>query len=476
LSGEPLVSAPQAPPSPQLNLFGHAPTVYLLVIPVKDIPTDIGTNTKNGMLPIGTYSLVENGADMDLRELKALELAARAKIRLHGLTWLVPSQSSSRTYRVSLDPDQCDCEDWLLRQAPCKHVIAARLVRERDHDGKDPGVVVDAVPKKKTYAQNWPAYNLAQTTEKRRLQVLLADLCGGFPEPPHDKRGRKPISLSDRLFTVCFKVYCGMSIRRGHCDMLDAHERGYLSRPLHYSKVSALFTDPELTVPLRELVLRSALPLAVVETDFAVDSSGFSTSKFVRWFDEKYGVERSGHDWVKVHICVGVKTGVTAAVEIRDRDANDSPLLPPLVNATAEHFKVREVSADKGYLSVENVETIAKAGGLPFIAPKSNTTGNAGGLFERMFHYYQYRREDFLSHYHKRSNVESVFSAVKRKFGDAVRSRNETAMVNESLAKFVCNNLCCVILSQIELGIEADFWPKDDADQPRDVIRLPTRA
>src|SRR5581483_2255933 len=93
-----------------------------------------------------------------------------------------------------------------------------------------------------------------------------------------------------------------------------------------------------------------------------------------------------------------------------------------------------------------------------FIPPKSQTTGRAGGLFERMYHYYQFRREEFLRHYHKRSNVESTFSAVKRKFGDALRSRADVAMVNEALCKFIAHNLCCVILSQIELGIEAAFW------------------
>src|SRR5205085_3162141 len=101
------------------------------------------------------------------------------------------------------------------------------------------------------------------------------------------------------------------------------------------------------------------------------------------------------------------------------------------------------------------------AGGVPFIAPKVNTTGAAGGLFEKMFHYYQYRREEFLQHYHKRSLVESVFGAVKRKFGDSVRSKTPVAMKNEVLAKLVCHNLCCVILSQLELGIEAEFWRQD---------------
>jgi hypothetical protein len=174
---------------------------------------------------------------------------------------------------------------------------------------------------------------------------------------------------------------------------------------------------------------------------------------------------------VKVHISTGVRTNIVTAVEIKGRDAHDCPILPDLVATTAKNFTIGDVSGDKGYLSVENVETIAAHGGEPFIAPKTNTTGNAGGLFERMYHFYQYRREEFLKHYHQRSNVESTFSAVKRKFGDALRSRNPVAMVNEALAKFICQNLCCVIRSQIELGIEAEFWT-DRPTEERDILPL----
>ena len=38
------------------------------------------------------------------------------------------------------------------------------------------------------------------------------------------------------------------------------------------------------------------------------------------------------------------------------------------------------------------------------------------------------------------------------------------------LAKLVCNNLCCVILSQIELGIEAEFWQNDGDGEERPSI------
>lgn len=195
-----------------------------------------------------------------------------------------------------------------------------------------------------------------------------------------------------------------------------------------------------------------------------MDSSGFSVSRFVRWYDEKYGCERSGHDWVKVHIVCGVNTHVVTAAAIYGRDTGDSPIMPELVDTTKENFTIKEMSADKAYLSVENVEKVFAAGGIPFIAPKINTTGGAGGLFEKMFHFYQFQRDDFLKHYHKRSNVESVFSAVKRTFGDSVRSRKDEAMVNEVYAKLICNNLWCVILSQVELGIEATFWKEEEGE------------
>jgi transposase len=70
--------------------------------------------------------------------------------------------------------------------------------------------------------------------------------------------------------------------------------------------------------------------------------------------------------------------------------------------------------------------------------------------------------EDFLEHYHKRSMVESTSSMLKAKFGDALRSKGDTAQINELLCKVLCHNICCVIQSVYELGIEAGF-PGHDA-------------
>jgi transposase len=74
-----------------------------------------------------------------------------------------------------------------------------------------------------------------------------------------------------------------------------------------------------------------------------------------------------------------------------------------------------------------------------------------------MFFFYNYKREEFLSHYHKRSNVESAFQMIKSKFGERLRSKTTTALVNEALCKVLCHNLCVVIQSMYELNLTPEF-------------------
>jgi len=403
---------------------------------------------------------------MTPREERGLVIAALCKLNFQNGVWVVPSQTATeKKYVVNLKQQTCSCPDHQETGFKCKHQFAVEFTikRERAADGSVSETRSITFAEKKTYTQDWPAYNLAQTTEKHRFQALLFDLCQRVPQPQRapGKPGRDRTLLSDAIFAVTFKVYSTVSTRRFSCDLADAHDRGYVSKPIHYNSICAYLEKPELAPILRELIVQSSLPLRAVETVFAPDSSGFSTSRFVRWYDEKYGCERSGHDWVKAHIICVVKTNVITAAAIYGRDAGDCPILPELVNKTAENFTVKEVPADKGYLSADNVDTIAAVGGEAFIAPKSNTTGAVGGLFEKMFHYYQFRRDEFLNHYHQRSNVESTFAMVKAKFRDHVRSRSDVAMKNEVLCKFLCHNICVVHQSQIELGIEPVFWQEE---------------
>lgn len=407
---------------------------------------------------------------MTPREERGLIIAALCKIGRSGPYWTVPSQTGNgKMYDVDPQRRTCSCPDHQETGFKCKHQFAVEFTIKRELSSN--GVVSETrsvtLTEKVTYTQDWPNYNAAATTEKHRFQELLADLCRGVKQAPRPdgKSGRKPVLLADAVFAAVFKVYSTFSSRRFSCDLKDAHERGHVTKAIHYNSVNAYLESKELTPILNDLIGKSALPLAAVDTDFAVDSSGFSSSKFVRWFDEKHGVTRERHTWIKVHICTGVKTNVVTAVRVLDKDSGDSPQFKPLVDATAKGFTIREISADKAYASEQNFQAVADHGGTGFIAFKGNTTGAIGGLFEKMFRYFQFRQDDFLQHYHKRSNVESTFSAVKRVFGDHVRSRTDVSMVNEVLCKFLAHNIRCLIHEQHELGIEPVFWPKNQVSR-----------
>jgi transposase len=132
--------------------------------------------------------------------------------------------------------------------------------------------------------------------------------------------------------------------------------------------------------------------------------------------------------------------------------------------ATARNFAMNEVSADKAYLSSDNLQTVIDHNAMPYIPFKSNSVSSSRrgtpstALWKQMFHFYSFNQERFMQCYHKRSNVETTFSMIKAKFGDALRSKTRTAQINEAMCKVLAHNLCCLIQSIYELGIEPTFW------------------
>jgi transposase len=410
---------------------------------------------------------------MDARQQRGLEIAATSKITKRGNeTWIVPSQSLNGRYAVTITAEgkQCTCPDFELRQQPCKHVYAVQYVlfRESVTETKPDGTVTTATKEaagvRVTYSQNWPQYNAAQSTEKDHFCRLLHDLVANIPTPEQKGAGRRRLPLPDLIFAAAYKVYSGFSARRFMSDLRAAQEDGLIGTAPRYNTLFDAMQTEEITPILQELVATTAKPLAALETEFAVDSTGLGTECFYRHYTAKYGHEQVSRDYVKVHACIGTKTNVIASVTITDRDANDSPQLPGLVKQTARSFEVKEVSADRAYSSYRNLELVESLGATPFIPFKSSATAVSRShrrpqpkTWTRLYHYFHLNREEFLEHYHRRSNAESTFSMLKRVIGDTLRSKSPVAQINEALLMVLCHNIRCLIHEMFELGINPAF-------------------
>jgi hypothetical protein len=194
--------------------------------------------------------------------------------------------------------------------------------------------------------------------------------------------------------------------------------------------------------------------------EFAITPANSRSAGVLRskpWYDEKWGKPMKKATWIKAHAIVGTVTGVVTAVKVTGSDVADCPQLPELVNSTKANFQMAQVSADKAYLSNENLTAIEAAGASPFVPFKLNSQQDGSPAWRKMHAVFVLKQEEFLAAYAKRNMSESAFSAVKRKFGQAVRSKTFTAQVNEILCKVLCHNLSCLVRAMHTLGVEPSF-------------------
>jgi transposase len=375
--------------------------------------------------------------------------------------WLVRASRGSGFYKVRFEKGEwsCDCTDFEQWKEPCKHVF--RVYKDwfpQSPLGPAPG---EPTGSEETFGQDWASYDAGQQEEFRLQHVLLRALVDTVPEPQRapGSPGRPSIPLSDQLFFAVQKVGSQLSCRRSHGLIELSKQRGQVSTVPHFGISSRVLRNPDVTPILHRLVELVALPLKGLETQFAVDSTGFRTTSFGDYNQETHGPSRR-NVWLKGHAIVGVATHIVVKLKVTDGNVADSPQFPELLRgAVTAGFDVREVSADKGYLSRSNVDVAADLDVTAYIPMKRNSTGRSRGspVFNKLFHYFQLHKEDFDAHYHRRSNVESVFGAIKKKFGETLKSRDRIAQENELLAKIVSYNLTVLVHEMFEHEVVPDF-------------------
>lgn len=422
------------------------------------------------------------------REQRGREIARRGGIQQLGARYVVPSQSANAnapTYVVDIIEQTCTCPDYATRRAPCKHYEACMFWLSWGCGMT--GVANDetsAPTKKKAQSkQNWPAYNRAQTTERERVPVLLHMLCQGVVDKPREssKPGQKPIPFAEAIFAIVMKVYSGLSGRRFESDLRAYVERGLLSKVWDSNTLFRVMEDPAITPFLTWMIEEAAGPLAQLENvagQFAVDATGFRTTvrrvrdeKEVvveRWHDHKHKGDKENerrfiHDWVKLHAANGTLTNVVTAARVTmgtGKGSGDCPNFPGLITTTAKRFEIKEVSADKAYLDEDHLTLVASLGAAPFMQFKENSRGmeHPNEHWRRMWSFFDLMKDEFIKRYHRRSNVESTFGAIKAKFGAGIRSKKFVAQQNELLAKVLLWNLTCIIQAIEENeNFKADF-------------------
>jgi hypothetical protein len=404
----------------------------------------------------------EGVASREARALEMLTWSPGGVEPIGGVHFRVHSATGSGFYHVKLEEGvwSCECPDWEERRLPCKHIL--RIIIAID-PFRSP--TVDAsTPRKKRYAQNWPAYDAGQQAEHPMFDPLLWDLLAPIPDKiqglPPSTGGRPASPLRVKLLVAIKKVHLNESSRRakGLIDTQCASGRGLLTRAPNYSTPSRVFNTPGMTEVLLDLLERSAAPLREIEDGgtVAIDSTGFCIECRGSYCTEQHNPSRR-HTWVKAHLAVGTRTHIVLSARITDERGADSPWFLYLLSRVLAHgAHPSQAVADKAYLSRENLEGAANLGVEPFVPFKVNSIARAHSspVWKRRYYEFMAKRDEFERTYHARSNIESVNSAIKRKLGEPLLSHNMVARFNELLAKLVAYNIGVIIHEIHEHGID----------------------
>jgi hypothetical protein len=182
---------------------------------------------------------------------------------------------------------------------------------------------------------------------------------------------------------------------------------------------------------LWQRITKIKLNVPIPENDIvvAVDSTGMKVTNRGDWMREKHGVEHKG--WIKVHIAVDAKTRKPVTFEITDERTTDHEMVKPLL----EKLNLEDALMDGAYDKEDVFKFLKEKGvGDPGIKIRKNAIVKAGS--ERaesvlQFQKYGYNSWRIVHQYGRRWAAESVFSAIKRIFGETVRAKSTEQMFNE---------------------------------------------
>jgi hypothetical protein len=168
-----------------------------------------------------------------------------------------------------------------------------------------------------------------------------------------------------------------------------------------------------------------------------LDSTGIKVTNRGEWLPHKWNIRKG---YLKIHVAVDVKKKKIVSLEVTTEEIHDGMMLKKLIENAAENNNVKRVIADGAYDNNENFRYLSDNGIEAAIKVRKNSFADKITdshprnivVLQQLKNFEKWK--DSVS-YGYRWIAETVFSSIKRMFGECVSARKYSNMVKEMMLK-----------------------------------------
>ena len=287
---------------------------------------------------------------------------------------------------------------------------------------------------------DWPLYNESLV---RRGQVLLDfDVFDGWDhELSQMNRGKvgEPYDYPNSFIQLLgyMRVYFHLPYRQTQ-GVVIAHTSTKVPFIPHYSTISRRIN--RLEIKINEKIGDDIV--------IALDSTGIKVANRGEWMRHKWHVRKG---YLKIHVSVDIKKKRILSLEVTSEEVHDGKMLKKLVDNASKNNNVKRVLADGMYDNNKNFRYLSKNHIKPGIKTRSNskvktTTNCQARNMSVVRQQTNLKRWKHSVSYGQRWMTETVFSCMKRMFGEHVSARKFPNMINEIFLKASLYNMFSKII------------------------------
>ena len=174
----------------------------------------------------------------------------------------------------------------------------------------------------------------------------------------------------------------------------------------------------------------------------ALDSTGIKVANRGEWIRHKWHVRKG---YLKIHVAVDIKRKRILSLEVTSEEVHDGRILKKLVDNASENNNLKGILADGMYDSNNNFRYLSKNHIKPGIKTRSNSKVKSTNCHARNMSVVKqqanFKRWKRSVSYGHRWMAETVFSSIKRMFGEHVTARKFSNMVKEIFLKATLYNM-----------------------------------